>query len=103
VALLIPVILPPGRARLATNPDPTGSPTDTITIGIVDVALRTATSAGVDHATNDIDITIDEFSYDIGILFEGTSRRVNGDGQVLPFDVAAFTHSIAERAQHGGR
>ena len=33
-----PVTLPPGRARLATKPAPTGSPTFVITIGIVVVA-----------------------------------------------------------------
>jgi len=35
-----PVILPPGRARLWTNPEPTGSP-DTVTMGVV-VVLRLA-------------------------------------------------------------
>ena len=34
-----PVMLPPGRARLVTNPDSTGSPTPAMTIGIVRVAL----------------------------------------------------------------
>src|SRR6185437_14624405 len=48
---LTPVMLPPGRARLATNPDPTGSPTDVMTIGIVEVARRTAITVGVAHAT----------------------------------------------------
>src|SRR5215218_10582717 len=33
-----PVILPPGRLRLATRPVPTGSPPATNTIGMVDVA-----------------------------------------------------------------
>ena len=33
-----PVMLPPGRPRLATNPGPTGSPTVVMTIGIVRVA-----------------------------------------------------------------
>jgi len=31
-------MFPPGRARLATNPIATGSPTDPITMGIVSVA-----------------------------------------------------------------
>ncbi len=34
-----PVTLPPGRARLSTSPNRTGSATPTITIGIVEVAL----------------------------------------------------------------
>ena len=42
-----PVILPPGRARLATRPVPTGSPTDTMTIGIDAVASFAASAQGV--------------------------------------------------------
>ncbi len=49
--LVTPVTLPPGRARLATRPDLTGSATLTKTIGIVDVARLAAATAGVPHAT----------------------------------------------------
>ena len=38
-----PVILPPGRARLATKPAPTGSPMAAMTMGIVAVAALAAT------------------------------------------------------------
>src|SRR6266705_954439 len=38
----VPVTLPPGRARLPTSPDATGSETPTITIGMVDVACFAA-------------------------------------------------------------
>src|SRR5215470_15678845 len=42
-----PVMFPPGRARLATNPFPTGSPSCAITMGIVFVAsLAALVSAG---------------------------------------------------------
>ena len=46
-----PVTLPPGRARLATKPAPTGSPALVITIGMVVVALLAANAAGVPEAT----------------------------------------------------
>jgi hypothetical protein len=46
----VPVILPPGRARLATNPEPTASGTD-MTTGIVVVVFLTAWTTGVDLAT----------------------------------------------------
>jgi hypothetical protein len=49
--LLLPVTFPPGRARLATNPMPTGSETSTMTMGMVDVARRAAMTGGVAHAT----------------------------------------------------
>src|SRR5690349_17346660 len=39
-----PVRLPPGRARLATNPVPTGSAPTLKTIGIVEVALSSPAS-----------------------------------------------------------
>src|SRR4030081_1158407 len=45
-----PVTLPPGWARLATRPAPTGSPAD-IMIGMELVALNAASVAGVPHDT----------------------------------------------------
>ena len=44
---LNPVIFPPGRARLAISPAPTGSAMAAITIGIVRVAVWAATAVGV--------------------------------------------------------
>src|SRR5262245_12669546 len=49
--MLTPVMLPPGRAKLATNPAPTGSPTETMTIGMLEVWRRIAATVGVAHAT----------------------------------------------------
>ena len=46
-----PVTLPPGRARLATKPAPTGSPAFVITMGMVVVALLAANAAGVPVTT----------------------------------------------------
>src|SRR5262245_46654292 len=51
---LIPVALPPGRARLATRPNLTGSSPTPKTIGIVVVAALAASAAGYrdnGHAT----------------------------------------------------
>ena len=45
--VLMPVTLPPGRARLATKPCSTASPTANMTIGIVDVACISARIGGV--------------------------------------------------------
>jgi len=44
-------MLVPGRAKLATNPEPKGSPTDTMTMGTVEVARWRASTDGVAHAT----------------------------------------------------
>jgi hypothetical protein len=46
-----PVIFPPGRARLATSPSPTGSPMTGVTMGTVVVACCAARAAGVFPAT----------------------------------------------------
>src|SRR5262249_8427821 len=46
-----PVTLPPGRARLATRPVPTGSPITADTIGISAVACFAATTGGVAYVT----------------------------------------------------
>ena len=43
--------LPPGRARLATRPAPTGSPAFVITMGMVVVALFAANAGGVPVTT----------------------------------------------------
>ena len=49
--LLMPVVFPPGCARLAISPTPMGSATPTITMGIVVVACRAAMTDGVVQAT----------------------------------------------------
>ena len=46
-----PVTLPPGRARLATRPAPTGSPAFAITMGMVVVALFAANAGGAPETT----------------------------------------------------
>ena len=46
-----PVTLPPGRARLAIRPAPTGSEAFVITMGIVVVALLAANADGVSAPT----------------------------------------------------
>jgi hypothetical protein len=48
---LKPVTLPPGWARLATTPTPSGSPIAAITIGIVAVAAFADLAAGVPRVT----------------------------------------------------
>jgi hypothetical protein len=50
--LVIPVMFPPGRARLSTSPDATGSPTFKKTMGIVLAAFLAATAADVEDATS---------------------------------------------------
>jgi hypothetical protein len=46
-----PVMLPPGRARLATRPVPTGSPITAGTIGMTEVACCAAATSAVPCVT----------------------------------------------------
>ena len=48
VKLVKPVTFPPGRARLATKPSPTGSPAFAITMGMVVVAFFAANAGSPD-------------------------------------------------------
>ena len=49
--IVLPVILPPGRAKLATNPARTGSPIAIMTIGTVVVAIWAARALVDPNAT----------------------------------------------------
>ena len=60
IILDIPVMFPPGCARLATKPLRTGSPTPIITIGIVVVAFLAAWTTGVARTTMMIDFQPDQ-------------------------------------------
>jgi hypothetical protein len=89
-----PVMFPPGRARLATNPKATGSATSTITIGIVVVvSLAARVAAGAD------------------VTMRSTLRRINSEGtkpllfsirrsvlndHVPPLHVAVLAKALAE-------
>ena len=60
-----PVTLPPGRARLATRPVPTGSPATANTIGMSDVA-RFAAGLGAGMGDDDINVEADELREGFG-------------------------------------
>ena len=97
---LIPVRLPPGRARLATRPSLTGSSPTTKTMGIVVVAALAANAAAVLPV----------------VAITATCRRTNSaasagsrsiltlgpavfDRHVLALDIAGFLQALAKCAQ----
>src|SRR5262245_21830387 len=61
-----PVTLPPGRARLATKPTPTGSPTAANTIGTTGAACFAAITAGVPPGDDDVDFEPGKLGRDLG-------------------------------------
>ena len=58
--MLSPVTFPPGRARLATSPAPTGSALVAMTMGIVLVASLTARVATSPCVQDDINFELDQ-------------------------------------------
>src|SRR6516165_7390000 len=98
---LRPVTLPPGRARLATRPVPTGLPEAAMTIGIVAVACLAAIAASVPL-----------------VMIKSTSRRINSvarsgkaiirslgravfDNKVVTFDISEVAQTFAQSVQIG--
>src|SRR2546422_4975469 len=84
----IPVILPPGRARLATNPARTGSPLGAMTIGIVRVACFAARTSPSPPSDNDIDLEAHQLGDKGRQAFWHVVRRSNLEREILAFDVA---------------
>ena len=67
-----PVTLPPGRAKLATMPPPTGSAATANTIGIIDVAFFTARQRS--RRNDDIHFETHKLCRDLGIALTAPLR-----------------------------
>src|SRR5689334_2554703 len=91
----MPVMLPPGRARLATKPVATGAPAGAMTMGIVPVASLAAWTAGVKIAT--ITSTFDRTS-STARAFARSLRppAARHDRNVLSLDVGVVPEALAE-------
>jgi len=70
----VPVTFPPGFGRLATNPYPTGSPTDHIRMGIVAVACRRTRVAGGTERDDDLRIGLQDLRGELGEALVATFR-----------------------------
>ena len=88
-----PVTLPPGRARLATRPVPTGSPASAKTIGMTDVACFAARTAGA-RRDNDIDLQPDELGRDLGEALAASLRPAILDRDGATLDPAEFAQPL---------
>ena len=93
-----PVMLPAGRARLLTNPNPTGSPMFPITIGIVVVAFCAALVAGAPPATMTSTLRFTNSVARTWKALVAPIGRAPFDDQVLGFDITELAHSLPERA-----
>ena len=88
-----PVTLPPGRARLATRPVPTGSPAIAKTIGMTDVACFAASALRFPR-DNDIDLEPDELGRDLGEALAASLRPAILDRDGAALDPAEFAQPL---------
>ena len=100
--LVKPVMLPPGLARLATNPLPTAITTLAMTIGIVFVARCAARAASAATNHNHVDFLPDQFARQ-GVQAVHIAIGIDESIlDVLPLQPAEIMHSVLEgRAQIG--
>ena len=96
---LMPVALPPGRARLATRPSLTGSSPTPKTIGIVVVAALAASAAALPAGRGDNGhATADEVGHERRQAIVLALQPVVLDRHVLALDVAGFVEAFTERS-----
>ena len=95
-----PVTLPPGRARLATRPSATASPTATITMGIVVVAFFAAVAGPVPKTTIRSTLRRTKSAASSGPRPSFPSRKPILDGEILslnPSKLAQLMPGIPSR------
>ena len=96
---LMPVALPPGRARLATRPSLTGSSVTGKTMGIVVVAALAANAAGTAGRDDHGDLSANQ----IGCQRRQSIELILGpavfDRHVLALDIAGVLQALAKCAQ----
>src|SRR5262249_51541567 len=81
-----PVTLPPGRARLATKPPPTGSFAIAKTMGMTDVGISIRDDA--------VDLQVDKLRRDLGDAVEASLQPAIFDCNGATLDPAEFAQSL---------
>ena len=94
-----PVTLPPGRARLATKPAPTGSPAFVITMGMAVVAFLAANADGVPEATIRSTLRRTKSAVSSGRRSSFSLRKSILDDNVFSFNPAKLAQLLPERLQ----
>src|SRR5262245_34642464 len=89
-----PVMLPPGRARLATSPVRTGSCTSIMTTGVVGKASLCGEALDITGRDDDIDSAPAEVLDEFLDTFVAPAREAALDGDGPAFDVAELPQLI---------
>ena len=92
--------LPPGRARLATKPAPTGSPVFAITIGMVAVAFFAA-NAAVPRCHNQINLETNQVRRKLRQALRLLLGKSVLDGDILSLNPPKLAQLLPERAPRG--
>ena len=85
-----------GRARLETNPSPTGSPTEANTMGIVGLAFLAAKIAAGEKATMTVNFETNQFSCQVRQPFAFPFCISILNDNVFSFDIAKLTQPLAK-------
>ena len=93
--------MPPGRARLATSPVPTGSPAAAKTIGISEVAFLTAMTAAVPGGDDDGDVELNEFGCERGVAVLASFGPAILDDDVAAVDPAELAQPLHKGGDKG--
>ena len=91
-----PVIFPPGRARLATNPVATGSTTATMTMGEGLGCLLGCLGSGRCHRKDGLHPQTDQFSRKVGEPIILPLRKSGLNDDVLALHVAELAQPLPE-------
>src|SRR6516165_895275 len=92
-----PVTLPPGCERLATNPKPTGSAPEAMTIGIV--AFRAARLAGRRRGNDHAGIEAHQLVRQIRQPVEMTVGEPKLEMDVAALDISELMHALSKACQ----
>jgi hypothetical protein len=95
-----PVMLPPGRLRLATSPSLIGSPPVSKTIGITAVAALAASAAGGADSGDDAHLSPHEIGRPLRQPLVSVLCPPVFDLDVAALDVTAFAQPLPEGSQH---
>ena len=92
-----PVTFPPGRARLVTRPEATGSPLDAMTIGMVVVACLAACVPGVPWVTMTSTFKPHQLGRELVQPLVLSLGPAELDGNVLALHVAEIAQALPQR------
>ena len=98
-----PVTLPPGRARVATNPRPTGSPPVAMTIGMLVVAFFAARAAGLPAVTTTSTLRRTSSSANVGSRSSWPSTHRTSKATVCPSTYPSSRRRSRNAFQGSGR